>query len=81
MVRATLVGIPNRFVAWGFYAFFLVALLSTGVKAVADQIGANTPLALDTPLMLFGALFSTFSLWSTAKAIRWADRRGWDQLP
>ena len=29
---------------------------------------------------LLGA-WAVFSLWSTSRAIRWADRNGWDALP
>jgi len=58
-----------------------LALLSTGVAAVAAKAGAAVPLAQDTPLLLFVALWSFFSLWCTAKAIRWADTHGWDKLP
>jgi len=81
IVRVTLIGVPNRVVAWGFYAVFSLALLSTGVAAVAAKAGATVPLAQDTPLLLFVAFWSFFSLWSTAKAIRWADTHGWDKLP
>ena len=81
IVRVTMIGVPNRVVAWGFYGFFLVALLASAAAAVADKLGMPSPIQLESTLALVVASFSVFALWSTAKAIRWTDRHGWDRLP
>ena len=81
IVRVTMIGVPNRVVAWGFYAFFLILLFGTGAVAVASKFGWSPPLQIETSLALFVASFSVFALWSTAKAIRWTEQHGWDQLP
>jgi len=81
IVRVTMVGIPNRVVAWGFYAFFLLVLLASAAGAVAEKLGMSSPIQLERSLALVVASFSVFALWSTAKAIRWTDRHGWDRLP
>lgn len=49
--------------------------------AVADKLGMSSPIQLDRSLALVLASFLVFALWSTAKAIRWTDRHGWDRLP
>ncbi len=81
IVRITMIGVPNRVVAWGFYAFFLLLLMASGASAVADKLGMASPVRLETSLAMFVMGFSMFALWSTAKAIRWIDQHGWDQLP
>jgi hypothetical protein len=81
IVRITMIGVPNRVVAWGFYAFFLLLLFGSGAAAVATRFGWSPPLPIETSLSLFVAGFSVFALWSTAKAIRWTEQNGWDQLP
>lgn len=81
IVRITMIGVPNRVVAWGCYAFFLSLLFGSGAAAVATKLGWSPPLQIETSLALFVASFSVFALWSTAKAIRWTEQHGWDQLP
>ena len=81
IVRATMIGVPNRAVAWGVYGFFLLVLLASAAGAVADKPGMSSPIQLERSLALVVASLSVFALWSTAKAIRWTDRHGWDRLP
>jgi hypothetical protein len=81
MVRITMIGVPNRVVGWGFYAFFVLLLFGSGAAAVATRLGWSSPFQIETSLSLFIAGFSVFALWSTAKAIRWTEQNGWDQLP
>jgi len=81
VVRLTMIGVPNRVAAWGVYGFFLLVLLASAAGAVADTLGRSSPIQLERSLALVVASFSIFALWSTAKAIRWTDRHGWDRLP
>jgi hypothetical protein len=81
VVRLTMIGVPNRVAAWGVYGFFLLVLLASAAGAVADTLGRSSPIQLERSLALVVASFSVFALWSTAKAIRWTDRHGWDRLP
>ena len=81
IVRITMIGVRNRVVAWGCCAFFLFLLFSSGAAAVASKLGWSPPLQIETSLALVVASFSVFAHWSTAKAIRWTEQHGWDQLP
>jgi hypothetical protein len=81
IVRVTLLGVPNRAVAWGYYAFFTAALLASFVAVIA--VAVQMPRAAATyALAACGlAIWALFALWSTSKAIRWADTHGWARLP
>lgn len=81
IVRVTLLGVLNRQAAWGFYVFFMLALFATVVAAVSARVLAPQRAAPYAPTLLFLAVWAVFALWSTAKAIRWADAHGWDRLP
>jgi hypothetical protein len=80
IVRISLLGVPNRWVAWGYYAFFTLALLGSVIAALALPAFAPQRAAVYAPMLLFVALWAMFALWSTNKAIQWADRHGWDRL-
>jgi hypothetical protein len=78
-VRVCLFGVTDRRVAMTYYWLFVAALLSSPVVAamLPSQMGLGERLAI--PLLTAG--WALFSLWSTSRAIRWADRNGWDALP
>lgn len=81
LVRVSLFGVPSRRAAMGYYAFFAAVLCATFVAVVGAGVLAPTLLAEHAELLLFLALWALFALWSTSRAVRWADRHGWDALP
>jgi hypothetical protein len=78
-VRVCLFGVVDRPVAMVFYWLFVAA----SILAPALLLVLPTRLGTAHRLTLVASLagFATFSLWSTARAVRWADRHGWDELP
>lgn len=81
LVRVTLLGVPDRRVAWGYYAFFTLVLFAAVTAAVFVRMLAPHRAAAYGPVLLSLAVWAVFALWSTAKSIRWADAHGWDRLP
>jgi hypothetical protein len=79
-VRVCLFGVPDRATAMGYYRLFVALLVLAPLAAVAVRIWAPSRDAAAVPL-LATTLWWLFSLWSTARAVRWADRHGWDRLP
>ena len=55
----------------------MLVLGPTLVLAVPPRVGPGQRLTL---VVLLSA-WAMFSLWSTARAVRWADRHGWERLP
>lgn len=73
-VRLCLFGIPDRRTAMTFYWLFVViAAAFPALELLPPRITGGAAVA--------GSLFSVFALWSTARAVRWLDRHGWDRLP
>jgi hypothetical protein len=77
-VRLGLFGVVDRFGAMAFYWLFVVMslvlpaylLVAPGRPALGQRIVAAVAVAV----------FTGYSVWVTARAIRWADRNGWDKL-
>jgi hypothetical protein len=79
-VRACLFGVVDRRAAMAFYWLFVaVTLLLAPAVAAALPARLGTGVRMGMPLLISG--FGLFSLWSTSRAIRWADRHGWENLP
>lgn len=77
-VRICLLGVVDRRVAMVFYWLFATVMMLAPVSAMALRATRGTEIGMGV-LLLSG--WSFFSLWSTSRAIRWADRHGWDRLP
>lgn len=76
-VRVCMSGVPDRRTAMVYYWLFVVAACAFPVGTLLLSGG---PSARQFLLALLGTAFSAFALWSTAKAVRWLDRWGWDTL-
>ena len=61
------------------YWFFAVMVLVGPIVAAVMPGRATAGHRLLVALLL--AIWATFSVWGTARAIRWADRHGWDKVP
>jgi hypothetical protein len=80
-VRACLVGVPDRRAAMTYCWSFAAALCSVPLLVVLAASWPAADRVLATPTLLLVAGWSSFALWSTSRAVRWADRHGWDTLP
>ncbi len=77
-VRRGLFGVTDRAAAMIFYWLFVVMslagptylLLAPGRATFGQRLVAAVGIAV----------FTGYSVWSTARAVRWADRHGWDKL-
>ena len=77
-VRLGLFGVVDRAGAMVFYWLFVVMslvvptylLLAPGRATFGQRLVAAVGIAV----------FTGYSVWSTARAVRWADRHGWDKL-
>ena len=75
-VRVCLFGVPDRAAALRFYWIFVAGMIASPLLLrlpAMPLIGES--LAIGVATFCFGAL------WSTSRAVRWADRHGWQQLP
>jgi hypothetical protein len=72
-VRVGLFGVVDRRAAKVFYWLFAAALVAVPLLTLAFA-----PALRIAAVVL--ALWLLFALWSTSRAIHWADRHGWDRL-
>jgi hypothetical protein len=79
-IRLSFVGVHSRRVANAYYLFFNAALVSTLLATVILAFGWPSKLIESRGLLVFLAVWALYCSWGTSKAIRWADRHGWDLL-
>jgi len=75
IVRITMIGVPNRVVAWGFYAFFLLLLFGSVAAAVATRLGWSPPLPIETSLYPEVASTQSYARARLRASSRIAERR------
>jgi hypothetical protein len=78
-VRVCLFGVVDRRVAMVFYWVFAAMLILGPLLMLSLTSPLGSAQRLTAALVTLGG--AAFSLWSTARAVRWADRFGWDLLP
>lgn len=80
-VRVCLLGVPDRRAAMVFYWLFVGLMVLTPLAASVVQVWAPSTVAVAVvPILLAVALWWFFALWSTSRAVRWADDHGWERL-
>jgi hypothetical protein len=77
-VRRKLFGVVDRAGAMVFYWLFVLMTLGIPVYLLVAPGRATFGQRLISAIA-FG-IITTYMTWSTARAIRWADRHGWDKL-
>jgi hypothetical protein len=75
-VRFCLFGVVDRRVALVYYWCFAVGLVLGPVLSFMLPVSGRIRLGLGAFLLAW----MTFGVWSTARAVRWMDRHGWDKL-
>ena len=77
-VRGGLFGVPDRRAAMVWYWVFPVMFVAgtVAITTLPARVGPNARLGLLGAL----AAWALFSMWSTSRAVRWADHPGWDAL-
>lgn len=77
-VRRKLFGVVDRAGAMAFYWLFV--LMTIGVPTYLLVAPGRPSLAQRLIAASVMGVITTYMTWSTARAIRWLDRNGWDKL-
>jgi len=77
-VRRKLFGVVDRAGAMVFYWLFV--LMTLGVPVYLLVAPGRATLAQRLTAAIVMGIITTYMTWSTARAIRWADRHGWDKI-
>lgn len=77
-VRRKLFGVVDRAGAMVFYWLFV--LMTMGIPVYLLVAPGRATLAQRLIAAIVMGIITTYMTWSTARAIRWADRHGWDKL-
>lgn len=77
-VRRKLFGVVDRAGAMVFY--WLCVLMTIGVPVYLLVAPGRATLVQRLLAAIAMGITTTYMTWSTARAIRWADRHGWDKI-